>query len=133
MYYDFDFTVTKQTSESSKVEQFVTLAPGVIKEIVIQSSRSFAALVHFQIFKSIFQLWPSNPDGAFLLTGETIASSEEYEMEGPPWELTLVGWNEDDRFDHTLHVRFSVLPTKGPWTSALLEALFGTPKKVELK
>lgn len=133
MYYDFDFTITKQTTEASKVEETIKLAPGIVKEVVIQSSESFAALVHLQIFDRSFQLWPSNPDGAFLLTGEEITFSEEYQLKEHSYELTLKGWNEDDSYNHTPHIRLSVLPAKGPWTSALLEALFGKSRPVELK
>lgn len=133
MYYSFDFTIDKNTDESSKVEQNCKLAPGIIKEIVIQNSKACAGLVYVQIFKSIFQLWPSNPGGAFIMTGEPVPIMEEFEMEGPPWELTLMGWNEDDTFDHTIWVRMSILPKSGPWTASILEALFGVPKVVEIR
>ena len=52
----------------------------------------------------------TNPDGAFNSNDERIEFSEYQEFYRAPFELVLVGWNEDDTYDHTLEVRFGVLP-----------------------
>jgi len=63
---------------------------------------------------------------------------EYYESYQPPYELKLVGWNEDDTYQHMFTVYVAVLPRKAIVALAMIDTLksfFGAllPKRLFTK
>lgn len=114
MYYDFSFTIPADTAKSSPEELDVKLTHGVIHRVEIGFPRGCAGLVHLQIRRGLHQLWPTNPQGSFNTDGYIIPINEYYELFVEPYILTLVGWNLDDTYVHTLEVRIGILPSRAP-------------------
>lgn len=114
MYYDFSFTIPANTAKASPQEQDVKLTHGIIHRLEIGFPRGCAGLAHFVIFEGLHQRWPTNPQGSFNTDGYTIAFNEHLPLLYEPYTLTLVGWNLDDTYDHTLEVRIGILSSKVP-------------------
>ena len=114
MYYDYSFTIPANTTKSSPEELAVKLTHGIIHRVELGFPRGCAGLAHLQIRRGLHQVWPTNPQGSFNTDGYTIVFNEHYELFTEPYRLTLVGWNLDDTYNHTLEVRFGVLSIAGP-------------------
>lgn len=110
MYYDVSFTIPANTAKASPTELDVKLTYGVVHRVEIGFPSGCAGLAHLQIRRGGHQVWPTNPQGSFNTDGYTIPINDYYELFEEPYILTLVGWNLDDTYDHTLEVRFGVLP-----------------------
>lgn len=124
MFYDVSFTIPSNTTKASPLEQDVKLTHGIIHRLEIGFPRGCAGLVHLQIKEGLHQRWPTNPQGSFNTDGYTIAFNEDQEFFVEPYILTLVGWNLDDTYDHTLEVRIGIsrprIPiSEGPVTLAV--------------
>lgn len=112
MFYDYSFAIPANTIKPAPHEQEVYLPPGIIHRIELGFPKGCAALAHLTIRHGLNQLWPTNADGSFNSDGYTIVINEHYHIRTEPFILTLVGWNFDDTFLHTIEVRFGVLPTE---------------------
>ena len=110
MFYDFSFTIPANTSQDSPKRYKCKLTHGVIHRIEIGFPPGCAGLAGLKINEGLHQLWPTNPEGAFNTDGYTIVINEYYELYRAPYMLTLIGWNDDDTYPHTLEVRFGILP-----------------------
>lgn len=110
MYYDFGFTIPANTAETSPAKQHIQLTHGIIHRVEIGFPAGCAGLVNLQIKDGLHQVWPTNPEGSFNTDAYTIAFNEYYEFFRKPYTLTLVGWNLDDTYQHTLEIRLGVLP-----------------------
>lgn len=114
MYYDVSFTIPANTAELSPSLKYVKLCYGVIHRVEAGFPRGCAGLAHLQIKRASHQLWPTNPEGSFNTDGYTISFNEDQDFFIEPYILTLVGWNLDDTYDHTLEVRIGVYQVRAP-------------------
>lgn len=112
MYYDTSFTIPANTTKASPEQQDIKLTHGVIHRIEVGFPRGCAGLAHLQIKRGLHQVWPTNPQGSFNTDGYIIPINEFYQLVTEPYILTLVGWNLDDTYPHTLEVRFGILSAK---------------------
>jgi len=124
VYYDFSFTIPANTAKASPLEQDIKLTHGIIHRVEVGFPRGCAGLAHIQLKQAIHQLWPTNVQGSFNTDDFTIAFNEDQEFYTEPYILTLVGWNLDDTYDHTLEVRIGIFqnqapPSGGPITLAV--------------
>lgn len=71
------------------------------------------------------QLFPYNPEGRFVGNGQTISIHPQIDLIGPPHEISIVGVNADDTFEHTLYIVIDVLflDKQGNVDTAMLDAL----------
>jgi hypothetical protein len=53
----------------------------------------------------LHQMYPTNPEGSFASSGETVTWAEDFALDQPPFELVAYAWNDDDTYDHTVTVR----------------------------
>lgn len=124
MYYDVSFTIPANTTRSAPHTEDLKLTHGIIHRIELGFPSGCAGLAHLQIRKGLHQVWPTNPQGSFNTNGYTIPINEYYELTGEPYILTLVGWNLDDTYDHTLEVRIGILPAAVLMPEASMIAAF---------
>ena len=110
MFYDYSFTIPANTPEKTPLRKNIDLTHGIIHRVEIGFPLGCAGLVYIQIVQGLHQLWPTNADGSFNTDGYTIAFGEFHDMTVEPFTLSLIGWNLDDTYDHTLEVRLGILP-----------------------
>lgn len=109
-FYEVSVTSPANTPASAPTEGALQLAPSVITHVAVQIPRGCVGLVHSQIWRADFQLWPSNPGGDISGDGAIIEWDEEYVMDDEPLTLRLIVWNEDDTYPHTITFRFTTMP-----------------------
>jgi len=110
MFYDFSFTIPANTTKKSPLREDINLTHGIIHRVEIGFPAGCAGLVYLQIVQGLHQIWPTNADGSFNTDDYTIAFNEYEDMTTEPFTLTLIGWNLDDTYDHTLEIRIGILP-----------------------
>lgn len=110
MFYDFSFTVPKNTAKKKPEELDVKLTSGIIHRVEIGFRAGPRNMVYIAIRKGLHQLWPTNPQGSFNSDNFTIVINEFYPLVGKPYILTLQGWSPGTYYDHIVEVRIGILP-----------------------
>jgi len=108
MLYTIVLNVPANTPVTSPVKQDIVLETGVLSKVSVLIPSGHAGLAHLVILYGETQVIPR--EGDISGDDETLTFTECFEIAAPSETLTLVGWNEDDTYDHEFIVRFEVLP-----------------------
>ena len=108
MFFEYDITVTKLTTEATAEETRLPLSKGIINFINVQFPIGCAGLVHCRLEHHTFPHFPSNPSGNFKSDGFIIPVQGPIKFLSEPHEVNVVAWNEDDSLDHTITLRFDI-------------------------
>jgi len=114
VFYSFELELPADTSEDAPVELKANLTWGVITHVEIEFPPGCAGLAKVAILHRRRQVWPTNIDEWFYSDGRIISWEEYFELLEAPFELTILGYNDDDTFQHTPIVRFEILY---PWVA----------------
>ena len=110
MIYVQPLDIPANTPASAPLTATMQLSSGTITLVAIQFPSGVNALAHLQIWNGLHQLFPTNQDGDFATGAETIVWDEQEVLELSPFALTLIGWNTDTVYDHTITVRIAMAP-----------------------
>ena len=120
----------KNTAKTSPLITTIQIVRGTIKLVSVQFPPGCNALAHCKILWGLYQIFPSNEQGDFATGGETVTWDENLEILDEPLQLTMVTWNEDTTYDHTITLRVVMEPSQQQQTvQQVLAAL--TPQQVE--
>jgi len=133
MHYNFELEIPSLTSEENKFSKVVKVDYGILRHISIFFPWGCADNVRVQIYRFERQIFPSNPGASYLDNDYHIEIEEYFAILEKPYELRLIGWNIDDRFDHIVYFRLLILepttigrPELRPTTEEELTELLGT-------
>jgi hypothetical protein len=116
--YSAPLRIPAQTPITDPVRQFVQMEPGRVIRMTILFPWGHAGLTGLQIWKEGAQIAPL-PDGAWLIGNDVVYDFPfNIFLDTDPPGLMLVGYNEDEYFDHTIYVSFHLMPK-----AALISAL----------
>lgn len=101
------------TPKTSPVQTTLDIIAGTITLVSVQFPPGVNALAHMKILWGLYQIFPSNEQGDFATGGETIVWDEDIDILYEPLQLTLITWNEDTEYDHTLTARIVMKPAQG--------------------
>lgn len=123
MLFEASITIPANTASTDPATETLKIAHGIITEFKVRPRPGHAGLAHLIIRHHEHQIAPSSPD--MDLHGDTypIDWADYYESYQPPFELKLVGWNEDDTYPHTFDVYVAVLPRKAIIATAIVDAI----------
>lgn len=110
MEYEFDLTITAGTAKASPVSTDCQLTKGVIHQYSVSFLEGCNGLASVAIFDGGFQCFPLNPGGAIKGNAETVARPTFYPLKERPFKLVAKGWAPSCTYDHTVLIRFDVLP-----------------------
>ena len=110
MIYEFPITVLTTDTEASPAEEDIKLTNGVVHRVEIEFPAGCVGLVHIAIYHMGHQVWPSNPEGSFASEDYVVAFDDYYPLLGPPYLFKILGWTDETTYDHTIKVRFGLLP-----------------------
>lgn len=135
MLYQAAITIPKNTLETAPTIVMLGIAHGIITKFMVRPRPGHAALAHLIILHHEHQIAPSTTNMDFHGDISPIDWEEHYESYQPPFELKLVGWNEDDTYSHTFDVFVAVLPRRAIIALAIVDAIKGmfgmlTPKRI---
>lgn len=94
------------------LELKANLASGVVSQVMIEFPAGCAGLVGCRISRGLFQLWPLTAHEWFISDDFTVDFKEELVLDEGPCILRIEAYNEDDTYDHTLKVSFSIVEDK---------------------
>ena len=114
------------------------IAHGIITKFMIRPRAGHHALAHLTIEYHEHQIAPSMRNTDLHGDFHPIDWDDYYEVYQPPYELKLIGWNEDDSYQHTFDVFIAVLPRKAIVPLTVVDTLKNflgvlIPKKVSLE
>lgn len=112
MLFQQSITIPKNTVKTSPTTAIMGVAHGIITKVMVRPRPGHAALGHMIIRHHEHQIAPSTENMDFHGDTFPIDWEEYYESYQPPYELKLVGWNEDDTYPHIFDVFVAVLPRK---------------------
>jgi len=110
MLYEFPFTISKNTFKDSPYEENVKLEGGLITYMEIEFPDGCKGYAGVKVRHGNFQVTPKNPEAWHVSDDYVIPIRLYYEFFEPPYILTLVGYNEDDSYDHTPRIRVTIIP-----------------------
>lgn len=123
MLFEASITIPVNTSSASPTTEILKIAHGIITECMVRPRPGHAGLGHLVIRHHEHQIAPSTEGMDFHGDTFPIDWNEYYESYQPPYELKLVGWNDDDTYEHTFDVFVAVLPRKAIIALAIVDAI----------
>src|SRR5579859_1204792 len=105
MIYVYAVSIPANTPKTAPLVQDLQLSAGTITRVNVQFPSGVTALAHVQLRLGLFQIYPTNPDGDFASSNETIAWDEEFTLDTGSNVMTFIGWNTDTVYSHTIAVR----------------------------
>lgn len=123
MLFEASITIPANTAATAPETETLQIAKGIISRIMVRPRPGHAGLAHLVILHHEHPLAPSSPGMDFHGDTFPIDWEEFYESYQPPFELRLVGWNDDDTFEHTFDVFVTILPRRGIIATAITDAI----------
>jgi len=105
MIYTKDFTIPKNTPESSPHHETLIVTKGLVYKVEFQFPAGCAGLVGLVVSDGGFQLWPSSLGEWFITDAFTIAFEDMYLKNTAPFQFDFWGFNLDETYDHTIYCR----------------------------
>lgn len=127
MFYEYPLTIPAKTLEVAPVTADLGLVKGLISYVEISFPPGCAGLAKVQIKHKLRQVWPTNQDGYFCDDDYRIHFVEDYPLPETPYTLSLVGWNDDDTYPHTVIFRFGLSPLPKSVVQQVTTFLIGQP------
>jgi len=110
MYYETRITIPKSTLQAAPVSETMLIHPGVLQAASVYFPPGCCGLAHVQVYYQAHLLFPTNPDAYFTGDDVLIEWPEDLEIIDPPYEFSILGWNDDDTYPHTPIVRVQIIP-----------------------
>jgi len=106
--YVFEITIPAQTTEDAPQEKEIILSAGIIDEISIGFPQGCSALAHLRIKEEESVLFPSNPNTDYAWNDTIYTFNPKHLLVEQNPILTLMGWNDDSFYQHTITVIINV-------------------------
>jgi len=106
--YVLALTIPKQTAEASPVEERLEIEGAVLSEIHFLIPGGHHALARLALFYGIHQIFPYEVGTWLRGDDESFSVRLNWPLPEPKVTLTFKGWNEDDTYEHTFHLRLEV-------------------------
>jgi len=108
--YEFPILVTAGKPQAEPSETVCKLTKGIVHHYGIQFLQGCNGLVFVAIDHGGHQAFPINRDHAFSGNDVVIGKETFYPLEVEPYELKVRAWSPDCSYEHTVTVRFDLLP-----------------------
>jgi len=121
MIYQSALVLPANTAQSAPVTDEFSIPRGAIKRLNILMPDGCAGLAHIQVYHNEKQIWPTTPGMSFVGNNTHFDFEEDYELPEAWNTIRILGWNEDDSYQHTINIWLLVLPSDSAaaWLSAL--------------
>jgi len=112
MIYGTGITTAAGGSKATATRTTLRLTKGLIWLMEVDFPPGCVGLVHVQIFDGNYQLLPASPDKDLSGDGRLLRYDDLYLKEAAPFEVSIVTWNEDELWDHTIQIRVGLASTR---------------------
>jgi len=110
MLFSKQITVTPSTTEAGATPVYIKIQRGVISQAWITFPAGCAGLVKMRILHGSHPFIPVNADNYLRGDNYTFNLPVMYEITDHPTILTVLVWNDDATYSHTVDILFLVLP-----------------------
>jgi len=86
----------------------IVLTPGIVEQVAITFPAGCAGLVGLRVLRGLFQVWPLTSGEWYISDNFTIVQPDSHKVEEGADRFRVETYNTDTKYDHTLHVRFSI-------------------------
>jgi hypothetical protein len=121
--YKGSVAIPAGTMQASAVVEYLQLSKGTISNWLVQFPPGCAALAHVAVLYHEQKILPAGEADSLAWDGYTYEAREQYEVDEEPYELKIIGWNEDTSYQHTIAVAVELFPTPDVTTEGLLERM----------
>jgi len=109
MIYAYDITTEANVTQSAALRTPLKVTKGLVYQVEVEFPPGPLGLCHVSIQDGGYQIWPSNSEFDFHGDNGYITFPDTYLKLTAPFEFTAVTWNEDDTYDHTIHIRLGMV------------------------
>jgi len=106
----FELTIPAQTTEDAPVERDIDIGSGVIIKCEVGFPEGLGALTRARVRQALTPRYPSNQGAWYHWDDHIYETPDHLIVKKGDSPFTLMGWNEDDTFPHTITFRFIILP-----------------------
>ena len=106
--YSLSITTPANTGQGSALRTPLKVTRGLIWRIEIDYPPGCCGLCHCIILDGSYHMFPATPGESLSADGAVIGFDDLYYKAAAPFELTVVTWNDDETYDHTLNVRIGL-------------------------
>lgn len=94
----------KETPETAPLNTEIKLTRGKIWGGFVYFPYGPAGVLHLQIYKGSEQIAPANRGDSYNLDDAVIPLSLDFDLDEPPYVLTVRTWNTSTTYDHALNI-----------------------------
>ena len=111
-FYTYEFEVPANTPENSSVTKTVQALSQKLATLRLIIPNGHQGLARIRIESRGRVIAPSSGSDPPWIRGDGVSvdMTPNLLLEGPPWEITFVGWNADTTFSHAFIVYADLLP-----------------------
>lgn len=109
MIYAFDITTPANTTQANAVRTPLRVTKGLVYQVEVEFPPGPLGLCHVSIHDGGYQIWPSNREFDFHGDNGYITFPDTYLKMVEPYEFTAMTWNEDDTYQHQIHLRLGMV------------------------
>ena len=114
MHYAPTITAQPNTARESAEELEIYLSRGTLVRGEVYFPRRSQGQLHVCICAGLHQIWPASPDEDIRGEDGAVLFESGYEVADYPYRYLIRAWNDDDTFDHSAIVRFTLVPPADP-------------------
>lgn len=114
MIYGTTVTIPAQTLETAPVQAEFAIHPGRIDRCWVGFPPGCYGLAHVVLYHWPYQLVPGSLTQSLAWNNLVFDLPLAYDVGAEPYALTVIGWNDDDSYAHTITVLVSVAGETAP-------------------
>jgi len=107
--YDVDVHQLWIAAGNDMSSRALQVRAGVLRRVDVRIPYGHGALARLQVWDQARQVLPAEADHWIKGNRQSLTYELNWPLQGPPYELTLRGWNEDDSYPHRFDVDFHIL------------------------
>ena len=111
MLIAYDITIPADTDAIDPYSEVVRLDTGTLTNIKIRFLAGCNNRVFVCVYDKLRQILPAHQTAALYGNDITFDVPMQYLLNHKPYELTIVGWSPDTRYDHVLSFWFDMIDT----------------------
>jgi len=107
--YGTKLTIPKSTTQNDPVRQALKVTQGLVYRVELFFPPGSAGLAGLSIIDGGITVWPAGFGNWFVGDQNTVQFDDLYIKNAAPFEFQLLGYNEDDTYDHSIWVRIGLV------------------------
>jgi len=109
MIYEFPITTTTAYTEASPKKTIIKLSKGVIHHLDVICDDAVMGTLYLAIAHGLHQIFPTNQEEYFRLTGRPFSYPESYKLYTKPYSFYVYTYLEDADYEHEVRIRMCLL------------------------